>query len=101
MILFRRLQRSDMASIVTIQLARLQALLDDRKIRLEIDDAATAWLAREGYDSAYGARPLKRVIQRSLQNPLAGLLLEGAVHDGETLRVSARDDRLTINGVVV
>ena len=100
-ILFRRLQRSDMASIVTIQLARLQALLDDRKIRLEIDDAATAWLAREGYDSAYGARPLKRVIQRSLQNPLAGLLLEGAVHDGETLHVSARDDRLTINGAFV
>jgi ATP-dependent Clp protease ATP-binding subunit ClpB len=97
-VLFRRLQRSDMASIVEIQLERLRALLADRKITLELDRSALDWLAREGYDPVYGARPLKRVIQRSLQNPLAGLILEGAVQDGETVHVSAGRDGLTING---
>ncbi len=97
-ILFRRLQRSDMATIVQIQLERLRALLADRKIGLELDRSALEWLAAEGYDSVYGARPLKRVIQRSLQNPLAGLILEGAVHEGETVHVSAGPDGLTING---
>ena len=96
-VLFRRLQRSDMATIVDIQLGRLRALLADRKIALELDDAATEWLADQGYDPVYGARPLKRVIQRSLQNPLAGLLLEGAVRDGETVQVSASRDGLLIN----
>jgi len=88
-ILFRRLQRSDMATIVGIQLRHLEALLRDRKITLSLDQAALDWLAEAGYDPVYGARPLKRVIQRSLQNPLATLLLEGAVHDGETVHVSA------------
>ena len=96
-VLFRRLQRSDMATIVDIQLARLRAMLADRKIGLALDDQAMEWLASEGYDPVYGARPLKRVIQRSLQNPLAGLLLEGAVRDGDTVQVSASRDGLLLN----
>ncbi|GAB0118376.1 ATP-dependent chaperone ClpB [Acidisoma sp. 7E03] len=99
-ILFRRLQRADMASIVDIQLRRLRALLADRKITLALDASALEWLANEGYDPVYGARPLKRVIQRQLQNPLAGLILEGAIHDGETVPVSAGRDGLIINGRV-
>ena len=99
-VLFRRLQRSDMAAIVSIQLERLRKLLADRHIGLELDARALEWLASEGYDPVYGARPLKRVIQRSLQNPLAGLILEGAVHDGETVHVSANDKGLTINGAL-
>jgi len=97
-ILFRRLQRADMASIVKIQLDRLEALLSDRKVGLELDRKATDWLATEGYDSTYGARPLKRVIQRSLQNPLAGMILEGAVKEGDVVHVSANATGLTING---
>jgi len=97
-ILFSRLQRSDMASIVTIQLKRLDALLADRKIVLDLDQAALNWLGEAGYDPVYGARPLKRVIQRSLQNPMAGLLLEGAIKDGDTVHVSADRDGLMING---
>ena len=98
-ILFRRLQRADMASIVDIQLGNLRKLLADRKITLELDASALAWLAEEGYDSVYGARPLKRVIQRSLQNPLAGMILEGTITDGETVHVSADPAKgLVING---
>ncbi|HVC63664.1 MAG TPA: ATP-dependent chaperone ClpB [Acetobacteraceae bacterium] len=97
-ILFRRLQRSDMAAIVSIQLEHLRKLLADRKIGLELDRSALEWLASEGYDSTYGARPLKRVIQRSLQNPLAGLILEGSVKEGETVQVSAGAEGLRING---
>ena len=85
-ILFRRLQKSDMARIVDIQLKHLLALLEDRKINLVLDQPAQDWLAEAGYDPVYGARPLKRVIQRSLQNQLAGLILEGKVHDGETIQ---------------
>ena len=96
-VLFRRLQRADMASIVDIQLAGLLALLADRHISLDLDEGARAWLADAGYDPVYGARPLKRVIQRSLQNPLAGLLLEGAVRDGDTVHVTAGPDGLLIN----
>ena len=99
-VLFRRLQRSDMASIVQIQLEHLRKLLADRKIGLELDRSAMEWLASEGYDSTYGARPLKRVIQRSLQNPLAGLILEGAVKEGETVHVSSGPQGLTINGAL-
>ena len=99
-ILFRRLQRADMASIVAIQLKRLVALLADRKIALELDQAATLWLGNEGYDSVYGARPLKRVIQRALQNPLAGMILEGTVKDGGTVHVSANGKGLTIDGAL-
>ncbi len=98
-VLFRRLQREDMATIVDIQLARLRNMLADRKITLELDQDAMEWLANEGYDPVYGARPLKRVIQRSLQNQLAGLLLEGAIRDGDTARVSASRDGLMINDV--
>jgi ATP-dependent Clp protease ATP-binding subunit ClpB len=97
-VLFRRLQRSDMASIVEIQLAALRKLLADRKIGLELDRTALDWLAAEGYDSTYGARPLKRVIQRSLQNPLAGLILEGGVKEGETVQITAGSQGLVING---
>ncbi len=97
-ILFSRLQRSDMARIVDIQLARLRGLLADRKIALALDQAAQDWLATEGYDPIYGARPLKRVIQRSLQNPLASLLLEGSLHDGETIAVSANERGLVLGG---
>ncbi len=96
-VLFRRLQRSDMAVIVDIQMARLRAMLADRKITLHLDQRATDWLAEEGYDPVYGARPLKRVIQRSLQNPLAQLLLEGAIRDGQAVEVSATRDGLLIN----
>ncbi len=98
-ILFHRLFRDHMDAIVDIQMGRLQALLAERKIALELDSAARAWLANAGYDPVYGARPLRRVIQRSLQNPLAGLILEGKVQDGETVHVSAADDSLVINGV--
>ena len=97
-ILFRRLQRADMASIVKIQLERLRELLTDRKIDLDLDRSALDWLAAEGYDSTYGARPLKRVIQRSLQNPLAGLILDGSVKEGDTIHVSGGHDGLVING---
>ncbi len=97
-ILFRRLQRSDMETIVGIQMQRLRDLLADRKITLDLEPSAQDWLANEGYDPIYGARPLKRVIQRSLQNPLASLLLEGALHEGETVRVSAGPDGLVVNG---
>ena len=97
-ILFRRLQRADMAAIVEIQLKRLRELLADRKITLGLDASALEWLASEGYDPVYGARPLKRVIQRQLQNPLAGLILEGAIHDGETVSVSGGREGLIING---
>jgi ATP-dependent Clp protease ATP-binding subunit ClpB len=97
-VLFRRLQRVDMAAIVDIQLGRLREMLADRHITLELDGLALDWLANEGYDPVYGARPLKRVIQRSLQNKLAQLILEGTVADGQVVRVSTDLDGLTING---
>ena len=80
--LFRRLARGDMAAIVDIQLGRLRKLLEERKIRLKLDEAAQEWLAEAGYDPVYGARPLKRVIQRNLQDRLAELLLEGSWRTG-------------------
>ena len=88
MILFHRLKREQMAAIVDIQLSHLRRLLEDRKITLELDDAARDWLGNEGYDPVYGARPLKRVIQRSLQNELAELILKGEIKDGDTVQVS-------------
>jgi ATP-dependent Clp protease ATP-binding subunit ClpB len=97
-VLFRRLQRADMATIVTIQLKRLEQLLADRNIHIELDQSARNWLAEAGYDPVYGARPLKRVIQRNLQNPLAGLILEGEVKDGDTVKVSGSDEGLVIGG---
>ncbi len=90
-----------MAAIVDIQLAWLQAMLEDRKIALELDGAARAWLVEKGYDPVYGARPLKRTIQRELQNPLAGLILEGKIADGDSVRVSAGSEGLIVNGEAV
>jgi len=76
-----------MAKIVEIQLARLRKILLDRKITLELNDEAVGWLAEHGFDSAFGARPLKRLIQQAIQNPLAIALLEGSFRDGDTVRV--------------
>jgi len=98
-ILFHRLFRAHMDAIVDIQVERLRRLLAGRNMALELDGAARAWLAEAGYDPVYGARPLKRVIQRALQNPLAGLILEGKIKDGGTAKVSAGKDGLVINGI--
>jgi ATP-dependent Clp protease ATP-binding subunit ClpB len=95
-LLFHRLGRSQMARIVEIQLAGLLHLLAERKITLDLDDRAKTWLANTGYDPVYGARPLKRVIQRELQNPLATAILEGRVRDGESVRVTVGDGGLAI-----
>ena len=95
-IVFDRLARGDMSGIVDIQMSRLLKRLSGRNIRLELDDAARAWLAEEGYDPVFGARPLKRVIQRALQDPLAESLLSGEVRDGDTVPVSAGADGLLI-----
>jgi len=99
-ILFHRLQRTEMGRIVDIQMQRLMKLLEDRKITLTLDDKARDWLAAKGWDPAYGARPLKRAIQRAVQDPLAEMILAGRVHDGETVKLSAGDAGLTFNGEV-
>jgi ATP-dependent Clp protease ATP-binding subunit ClpB len=93
-ILFHRLRRQDMGKIVEIQLKRLEKLLADRKISLDLDDEAIEWLAAKGYDPAYGARPLKRVIQKELQDPLAERILTGDIRDGSRVKVTAGSDRL-------
>ncbi|QCK84744.1 ATP-dependent chaperone ClpB [Phreatobacter aquaticus] len=93
-ILFGRLQREQMGQIVEIQLKRLQKLLDDRKIVIELDAQAKSFLADKGYDPAYGARPLKRVIQKQVQDPLAEKILAGEVKDGDRVTVTAGADRL-------
>jgi len=95
-IIFDRLARDDMNGIVDIQMARLLKRLAGRKIALELDAGAKTWLADEGYDPVFGARPLKRVIQRALQDPLAEMLLSGDVRDGDTIEVSAGADGLII-----
>ena len=97
-ILFHRLTRANMDKIVDVQIGRLQKLVADRKLEIALDAKATAWLANAGYDPIYGARPLKRVIQRRLQDPLAQLLLEGKIADGSKIAVSASKTGLTING---
>jgi ATP-dependent Clp protease ATP-binding subunit ClpB len=97
-LLFHRLTREQMTGIVDIQLDRLRHLLADRGIGLTVDADALTWLADAGYDPAYGARPLKRVIQRQLQNPLASMILEGRLLDGETAEVSVEPDGLIVNG---
>ncbi|MGF6229724.1 ATP-dependent Clp protease ATP-binding subunit ClpB [Inquilinus ginsengisoli] len=96
MIVFRRLTRANMTGIVEIQLGRLRHLLADRKVTLELDDKAKGWLADQGYDPIYGARPLKRVIQRELQNPLATAILEGRVADDSAVKVTAGEDGLVL-----
>ena len=95
-IIFDRLSREDMDGIVEIQLGRLTKRLGRRNISLELDEAAKKWLADEGYDPVFGARPLKRVIQRALQNQLAEMLLAGDVMDGDTITVSAGADGLLV-----
>ncbi len=93
-ILFHRLKREEMGAIVDIQLKRLVALLAERKITLELDDDARNWLANKGYDPVYGARPLKRVIQKYVQDPLAEQILSGQVPDGSTVKITSGTDRL-------
>jgi ATP-dependent Clp protease ATP-binding subunit ClpB len=93
-ILFHRLKREQMETIVDIQLVRLRKLLEDRKIVLVLDGSARKWLADQGYDPAYGARPLKRVIQRQVQDPLAEKILSGEVRDGDLVKITAGSDRL-------
>ncbi len=97
-ILFHRLQKSEMGRIVEIQFSRLQKLLEDRKITLTLDAAARDWLAAKGWDPAYGARPLKRVIQRHVQDPLAEMILAGEVVDGDRVVISVEGNVLTLNG---
>ncbi len=97
-IIFDRLSRSDMDGIVEIQLSLLRGRLAGRGISLEVDDSATSWLAGEGYDPVFGARPLKRVIQRALQNRLAEMILAGDVLDGESIPVTAGKDGLIVGG---
>ncbi len=100
-LLFRRLSRQHMSAIVNIQLAGLSALLEDRKVSLDVDASAMMWLGNAGYDPVYGARPLKRIIQRHLQNPLASMILEGKVSEGETVSVTAGEGNLILNGEVI
>jgi ATP-dependent Clp protease ATP-binding subunit ClpB len=97
-ILFHRLKRSEMTKIVDIQMKRLAKLLEDRKITITLEPSGREWLADKGWDPAYGARPLKRVIQKSIQDPLAELILSGAVKDGEKVVISAGKQGLTFNG---
>src|SRR5450432_3228305 len=97
-ILFHRLKKSEMTRIVDIQMKRLQKLLDDRKITITLDAGAREWLADKGWDPAYGARPLKRVIQKSIQDPLAEMILAGSVKDGEKVTISAGQNGLAFNG---
>jgi ATP-dependent Clp protease ATP-binding subunit ClpB len=97
-ILFHRLKRENMAAIVDIQIERLQRLLADRMITVKLDDKARRWLAERGYDPAYGARPLKRVIQKNLQDNLAEEILAGRIGDGDNVEVSADEAGLLING---
>jgi len=96
-VLFHRLGQQHMGGIVDIQVARVQKLLADRKITLELTDAARSWLGRVGYDPVYGARPLKRAVQKYLQDPLADLILKGEVRDGATVKVDEGDGALTLS----
>jgi ATP-dependent Clp protease ATP-binding subunit ClpB len=96
-VIFHSLTREHLIQIVDIQLRRLRQLLDQRKIEIELSDDAKAKLARDGYDPAYGARPLKRVIQRELQDPLALAILEGRFSEGDRLYVDVRDDEIVFS----
>ncbi|MGM0562238.1 MAG: ATP-dependent chaperone ClpB [Pseudomonadota bacterium] len=97
-LLFHRLTREQMTGIVDIQLAHLEKLLAERKITLDVDEETRKWLANAGYDPVYGARPLKRVIQKELQNPLSEQILQGNVADGDTVKIRSSEAGLTING---
>ncbi len=98
-VFFKRLGRAEIDRIVDIQVARLGKLLEDRKLSLKLGKKAREWIAERGYDPVYGARPLKRVIQKELQDPLARLLLEGRIKDGDVIKVDVKGDSLNINGV--
>jgi ATP-dependent Clp protease ATP-binding subunit ClpB len=100
-ILFHRLKKEEMGRIVDIQMGRLAKLLEDRKIVVTLEPSAREWLSDKGWDPAYGARPLKRVIQKSVQDPLAEMILAGSVKDGETVEISAGPQGLTFNGQAV
>ncbi len=100
-LLFHRLERGQMGAIVEIQIGRLRRLLEDRKMSLTLEPAAVHWLAEAGYDPVYGARPLKRIIQRRLQNPLAERILSGDLTDGKAIHVGANVEGLTINDRLV
>jgi len=95
-ILFKRLGREQMGGIVRIQLKRLEALMNERRLTLDLDETALNWLADKGYDPVYGARPLKRVIQKQLVDPMARKLLQGEFTDGSVVHVSAAEDGLQI-----
>src|SRR5207237_9130468 len=99
-ILFHRLGQEHMGPIVDIQVARVQQLLKDRKITLDLTDGARAWLGRVGYDPVYGARPLKRAVQKYLQDPLADAILRGDIRDGQTVKVDEGDGALKLSPVL-
>ncbi len=101
MLLFQRLDRAQIGAIVDIQMGRIQALLDDRRITLSLDEGARIWLGDKGYEPAYGARPLKRIIQKHVQDPLADLILGGDVKDGDTVTVTAGPAGIELNGLAV
>jgi ATP-dependent Clp protease ATP-binding subunit ClpB len=100
-LLFHRLKREDMGAIVDIQFKRLERLLEERKIVLDLDSKARAWLADKGYDPAYGARPLKRVIQKNVQDPLAESILSGEIKDGEVVHITADREGLMLGSRLV
>jgi ATP-dependent Clp protease ATP-binding subunit ClpB len=100
-LLFHRLKREEMTGIVDIQIKRLQKLLADRKLTIALDDKAREWLGTKGYDPAYGARPLKRAIQKYVQDPLAELVLAGKLREGDKVEITANKDGLVINGEAV
>ena len=95
-VLFHRLGQSEMAPIVDIQVERVRKLLAERKVTISLTDGARNWLGRVGYDPVYGARPLKRAVQRYLQDPLADLILRGDVKDGAAIKVDEGDGALTL-----
>jgi ATP-dependent Clp protease ATP-binding subunit ClpB len=98
-LLFRRLSRADMGAIVDIQIERLRRMLEERDLTLDLTPAGREWLAGDGYDPVYGARPLKRVIQRELQNPLAQMILDGTLGEGDTVRIGGGRLGLSIEKV--
>ena len=100
-VLFHRLQRADMGAIVDIQMLRLAKLLEDRKISVHLDESGREWLAERGYDPAYGARPLKRVIQKAVQDPMAERILAGQVKDGDVIHITGSATGLLLNGELV
>ncbi len=98
-VFFKRLGRSEIDRIVGVQLKRLEKILADRRITIQVNDKAMHWLAERGYDPVYGARPLKRAIQKEVQDPLARMILEGRVKDGDNVKVTVDGSSLAINGV--